>query len=74
MSYRIAESFTGKNFRKFRGFGPIRESFNLHKFSLSTAVSLSMGVSLSFCECFNRENLTFSTSRKFSPAKIPTIR
>ena len=59
------ESFTGENFREFHGFGPIRESFNPQKFSLSTVASLSMGVSLSFPtirKSFNHENPTFSNS------------
>ena len=70
--YHIVGIFAGENFHKFSGLGAILERFLLRKFSLSTTVLLSMGMSLSFPtirESFNRENLNFSNSRNFPPEK-----
>ena len=68
------ESIAGENFREPRGFGAIRESFNCENFHRVPRRHYQWAwycrsPPFALSESFNRENPTFSNSRKFSPAK-----
>ena len=60
-NYRIAE-----NFREFRGFVAIRESF-LHEIWGVVPLALEKRA---IRKSFLRENRIFTNSRKFSPSKV----